>query len=185
MVQVLSLPMTTSIANPIPYAKDCNPITAMLQLTSWIYFITFIETKFSFSQQSGFVLEHNFSTDPCIQPGDSIMFYFACHGSEIDPPKGWECSGPSNRIQVLVPRDYCSVTKQTILVSYLRLSDRRFNDLNFHSFGMFFIILDVLNFRGWQAFSHSYFTCQVMEWHMDPVWIWYFIQYQYWMQPHL
>lgn len=48
------------------------------------------------------------STDPRIQPGDPIVFYFAGHGSEIDPPEGWECGGPSNRIQVLVPQDYCS-----------------------------------------------------------------------------
>ena len=48
------------------------------------------------------------STNPRIQPGDPIVFYFAGHGSEIDPPEGWECGGPSSRIQVLVPQDYCS-----------------------------------------------------------------------------
>jgi len=48
------------------------------------------------------------STDPRIQPGDPIVFYFAGHGSEIYAPEGWECGGPRERIQVLVPQDYCS-----------------------------------------------------------------------------
>jgi len=47
------------------------------------------------------------STDPRIQPGDPILFYFAGHGSEIYPPEGWECGGPGSKIQVLVPQDYC------------------------------------------------------------------------------
>ncbi|KIM41893.1 hypothetical protein M413DRAFT_445103 [Hebeloma cylindrosporum] len=54
------------------------------------------------------------STDPRIQPGDPILFYFAGHGSEIDPPKGWECGGPNGKIQVLVPQDYCSEADRKI-----------------------------------------------------------------------
>ena len=48
------------------------------------------------------------STDPRIQAGDPIVFYFAGHGSEIHPPEGWECGGTRSKIQVLVPQDYCS-----------------------------------------------------------------------------
>ncbi|KIM38585.1 hypothetical protein M413DRAFT_45481, partial [Hebeloma cylindrosporum] len=48
------------------------------------------------------------STDPRIRPGDPILFYFAGHGSQIDPPEDWESSEPGTKIQVLVPQDYCS-----------------------------------------------------------------------------
>ena len=48
------------------------------------------------------------STDPRIQPGDPILFYFAGHGSEIVPPIGWECDSPGRKSQVLLPQNYCS-----------------------------------------------------------------------------
>ena len=48
------------------------------------------------------------SKDPRIERGDPILFYFAGHGSEIPPPKGWECGGPGRNIQILVSQDYCS-----------------------------------------------------------------------------
>ena len=61
------------------------------------------------ASRSGIISALNrLSMDPRIQLGDPILFYFAGHGSEITPPKGWECGGPGSKIQILVPQDYCS-----------------------------------------------------------------------------
>ncbi|KDR74089.1 hypothetical protein GALMADRAFT_280580 [Galerina marginata CBS 339.88] len=47
--------------------------------------------------------------DPRIQEGDPIFIFYAGHGSEIEPPLGWESGGPNSKVQLLVPQDYCSV----------------------------------------------------------------------------
>jgi len=46
------------------------------------------------------------STDRKINTNDPILIYFAGHGTELDPPSGWEAGGPGRKIQGLCPCDY-------------------------------------------------------------------------------
>jgi len=48
------------------------------------------------------------NTDRHIRPRESNLVYSPVDGSGIYPPEGWECSGPRNKVQVLVPQAYCS-----------------------------------------------------------------------------
>ncbi|KDR74093.1 hypothetical protein GALMADRAFT_71556 [Galerina marginata CBS 339.88] len=49
------------------------------------------------------------ANDSRIEKGDAIVIFFAGHGSEIPPVDypGWEAGGPDNKIQMIVPYDYC------------------------------------------------------------------------------
>lgn len=44
--------------------------------------------------------------DPRIKKDDSILIFYAGHGSEVAPPDGWEAGGAGSQIQALVPHDY-------------------------------------------------------------------------------
>lgn len=44
--------------------------------------------------------------DSRIKKDDSILIFYAGHGSEIDPPEGWEAGGAGSQIQALMPHDY-------------------------------------------------------------------------------
>ncbi|KAF9474964.1 hypothetical protein BDN70DRAFT_996743 [Pholiota conissans] len=52
----------------------------------------------------------NLAEDPRIARDDAILIYYAGHGTEIDPPPGWEVGGPEAKIQGIVPYD-CDVCK--------------------------------------------------------------------------
>jgi len=41
-----------------------------------------------------------------INTNDPILIYFAGHGTELDPPSGWEAGGPGRKIQGICPCDY-------------------------------------------------------------------------------
>lgn len=40
------------------------------------------------------------------------MIYYARHGTEMPPPANWETSGPSAKIQAIVPYD-CDIMKSS------------------------------------------------------------------------
>lgn len=44
--------------------------------------------------------------DPRIKMNDPIFIFYAGHGSEVDPPIGWEAGGAGSQIQALMPHDY-------------------------------------------------------------------------------
>ncbi|KIJ29773.1 hypothetical protein M422DRAFT_81642, partial [Sphaerobolus stellatus SS14] len=47
-----------------------------------------------------------FQTDPRIAKGDSIVVYYAGHGTEAVSPPGWEDTTDRDRIMMIVPHDF-------------------------------------------------------------------------------
>ncbi|KAI0309848.1 hypothetical protein OF83DRAFT_1071404, partial [Amylostereum chailletii] len=50
------------------------------------------------------------ATHPDIKKGDPILIFYAGHGSEAVPPRGWPAGGPNKKIQMLVPYDFIPST---------------------------------------------------------------------------
>ncbi|KIK02790.1 hypothetical protein K443DRAFT_96311 [Laccaria amethystina LaAM-08-1] len=48
-------------------------------------------------------------TDKRIKKNDPILIYFAGHGHETDAPEGWPSGDVSDKIQMLIPQDYCPI----------------------------------------------------------------------------
>jgi uncharacterized caspase-like protein len=45
-----------------------------------------------------------------IKMGDPILIFYAGHGAEADPPKGWPSGGKGEKIQMLLPCDFVPKT---------------------------------------------------------------------------
>ncbi|KAI0309849.1 caspase domain-containing protein [Amylostereum chailletii] len=50
------------------------------------------------------------ATHPDIKKGDPILVFYAGHGSEAVPPKGWSAGGWNKKIQMLAPYDFIPST---------------------------------------------------------------------------
>ena len=57
-----------------------------------------------------------FSLDDRIKKGDPILIYYAGHGGSTRTPKGW-IAGSTDKIELLIPYDYCSDSKLSLLES--------------------------------------------------------------------
>ena len=86
------------------------------------------------------------STDPRIQYGDPILFYYAGHGSEIYSSEGQECDGPGLKMQAIVPHDCCSesgvpvIPDRTIGVLLDEIANRKGNNI------VSFLLIELINF---------------------------------------
>ncbi|KAI0309847.1 hypothetical protein OF83DRAFT_1296094, partial [Amylostereum chailletii] len=49
-------------------------------------------------------------THPDIKKDNPILIFYAGHGSEAVPPRGWPAGGPNKKIQMLVPYDFIPST---------------------------------------------------------------------------
>ena len=54
------------------------------------------------------------SKDREINRDDPILIYYAGHGTQLKPPKGWEAGGPGRKIQGICPCDYKKKSVDTI-----------------------------------------------------------------------
>lgn len=75
-----------------------------------------IDTLFNHSATRRNIRDHfeALAINSCIQVGDPILIFYAGHGAETDPPKGWKSGGGSHpKIQMLCPYDFVPSTNNS------------------------------------------------------------------------